>query len=680
MKKTIIVKQHDIRDCGACCLQSIIKFYDGYIPLEKIKLDTRTNLNGTTAYNIIKAAKKYGFDAYGTKLKNIKTNQLYPAIAHLILKNGLTHFVVIYKINKENIYIMDPAKGYIKYKIKDFEQIWSNVILILKPYQKMPQYPHNNSIKNLSLFIISKEYKMIFNIFFNSLLIAFISISLSYYFEIITNSIENSYFYTSLYLFIFFLVLTLLKLYISYKKNEYEIYLNKNINLAIIPAFFKHIIKLPLNVIKNRTPGEIITRVSELNNIKDLFSDIFLTIVLELTLTICSMYILFTINNKLFFILCIICIIYILVGLIFNPLIYKKINDNIDYETEFNSNLVEKISSIDTIKNLNLTSQIFNDLENSYISYLENSFAYALFNNKFEIIKNSINDIGLFLLSSFGIYLVLINELTLIKLITFNSLLIYLLNPIKNIINVFPKISLIKLSIIKVNEFLMLETENEGHQEKFVNGKIVFKNINYSYDDYHFLIKNFNLEINQNERIILRGRSGIGKSTLCRFLNRSLDNYQGSISINDINIKDYSIKTIRENIRYVSQKEKLFSKTIAENILLDNKVSKEELNQILKITKVNEIVDTKPLRLNTLLFDSGSNISGGERQRIILARAIIKKPKILILDEALSEINKRTEYTILANLNEYLKNTTIIYITHHQNIPNYRVVNLECYG
>ena len=194
------------------------------------------------------------------------------------------------------------------------------------------------------------------------------------------------------------------------------------------------------------------------------------------------------------------------------------------------------------------------------------------------------------------------------------------------------------------------------------------------------MIKNFNLEINQNERIILRGRSGIGKSTLCRFLNRSLDNYQGSISINDINIKDYSIKTIRENIRYVSQKEKLFSKSIAENILLDNKISKEELNQILKITKVNEIVDTKPLRLNTLLFDSGSNISGGERQRIILARAIIKKPKILILDEALSEINKRTEYTILANLNEYLKNTTIIYITHHQNIPNYRVVNLECYG
>lgn len=680
MKKSIVVRQNDIRDCGACCLQSIIKYYDGYIPLEKIKLDTKTNINGTTAFNIIKTANKYGFNAYGTKIKELKNNKLYPAIAHLTLKNGLTHFVVIYKISKKDVYVMDPAKGYRKIRLIDFLKEWTNVILILKPYQPIPQYPKTNMLKNLFFQIIKSEHKMLINIFLNSLLITILSIFLSYYFEIMQNSISNSYYLQALYLFVFFLILTFIKLYINYKRNEYEIYLNKNINLNIVVSFLSHIISLPLNVIKSRTSGEIITRINELNNIKDLFSEIFITIILELSLSICSIYILYNINNRLFFILCIVCIIYIIVGLIFNPFIYKKINDNIDSETEFNSLTIEKISNIDTIKNLNLSKLSIQELEDSYIKYLSNSFDYTLFINKFETIKNSINDIGLFLLSSLGMYLILKNELSLVDLITFNTLLTYLLDPIKNLTNMFPKLSLIKLSIIKINEFLSIKPEKEGNLETFLNGKIKFQNISFSYDDYHYLLKDFSLEINENDRILIKGISGVGKSTLCQLLSRNIDNYHGEISIANINIKDYSLKTIRQNIRYISQKERLFTETIENNILLGNKVSKKELNNILKITKVDEIINKKSFRLNTLLLDSGSNLSGGERQRIILARAIIKKPKILILDEALSELNNDLEYLILKSLSEYLKRTTIIYISHHNNIPNFRVVRMNKYA
>ncbi len=138
MNRSIIVKQRDIRDCGICSLESIIKYHGGYIPLETLRLETKTNKNGTTALNLINTAKKIGFDAYGIKTKDLDNNMNLPAIAHIVTEKGLNHFVVIYKITNKSVYIMDPAKGYIKEDIDEFKNKWSNVILLFKPYKKIP--------------------------------------------------------------------------------------------------------------------------------------------------------------------------------------------------------------------------------------------------------------------------------------------------------------------------------------------------------------------------------------------------------------------------------------------------------------------------------------------------------------------------------------------------------------
>ena len=150
-------------------------------------------------------------------------------------------------------------------------------------------------------------------------------------------------------------------------------------------------------------------------------------------------------------------------------------------------------------------------------------------------------------------------------------------------------------------------------------------------------------------------------------LNHNINDYEGNITINNINIKDYSLSTLRKNILYVSQNETLFSDTIYNNIVLNNEVSKEELNRIMKITKVDELIKKKSLRLESMLYDNGFNISGGEKQRIILARSLISKPNILILDESLSETDKKTEKYILDEIDKNFKDMTIIYITHTPN-------------
>ncbi len=667
MKKEYIVKQNDIRDCGICSLESIIKYYNGYIPLETLRLDTKTDSNGTTAYNLIKTAEKYGFSAIGKKLKDLKEDLILPAIAHIVTKKGLNHFLVIYKITKKYIYVMDPASGYKKIKREDFLKEWTNIILIFKPYKKIPLFELKNKLKNLFLDIVIKEKKLITKIILTDVIITILSITTSYYIKTITTIVETSYLKTTYLFIIIFLIITIIKLYYDYLKNELTIYLNKNINLRVIPDFISHIFHLPLDVIKSRSTGEIITRVNELYNIKELFSEIFITLILDSFLTIGSIYFLYSLSNELFLILCIISILYILVGVLTSSIIEKKINNNIDLETEFNGTLTEHINSLESISNLNLINYFSNKVEDSYITYEEDSFKYSKTLNIIITIKNIINELGLFTITSYGIYLISQNELSILSLITFNSLLSYFISPIEGVIDLLPKYHLIKMSFNKISEFLNIEPLKYGKIENFSNGDITFSNLTYCYDDYHKLINNYNLCIKSGSHILLKGPSGCGKSTLCKILNKNITDYEGHVKINGIDIKDYSLNTIRKNILYVSQTENIFSDTIRNNITLNKYVSLKDLNEVLEITKVNEIINKKSLRLDSFLYDSGYNLSGGERQRIILARSLLKRPKILILDESLSEMDKDLETEILSNIDHYLKDTTLIYISHTDN-------------
>lgn len=677
MKKEYIVKQHDLRDCGVSSLLSIIKYYKGYLPIETLRLDTHTNNDGTTAYNLVKTGIKYGFDSYGLKLesKDLK-NIILPAIANITLKNGMNHYVVIYKVLKTSIVIMDPLKGFKKLNINDFLELWNNVVLIYKPREKIALIDKSPNISKLFVNTITKEKYLFIRITITSILLTILSIITSFYLKIAISTIDNNTKKLTYLIILIFLIIYIFKVLVTNIKNIYEIYLNKNIDTRIMLPFIKHIFKLPLNVIKNRSSGEIITRVNELNNIKTLFTEIFITIFLESLLSIASMYILFIINNKLFFILCIIVLLYLIISLLYSKPIYNKINDGIDSQTEFNSHLIENIENIETIKNLNLIDKVIQSIEELNIKYLKKFFQLDLFMNVEIFIQNFINEIGLFIISSYGIIMILNNKMTLIDLVTFNTLLSFFIEPIKNMINLIPKYNLIKVSFNKISEFNELKEEISGNKEKFINGDINLINLSYSYNTYNYILNKINITINKYDHVLLIGKSGSGKSTICKLLMR-YDNYEGNITIAGVNISDYNLNTIRDNITYVSQNEKLFTKTIRENITLNNDYSIDKINEIINICELNEILDKKPLRLETLLVDGGLNLSGGEKQRIILARSLLRDKDILILDEALNEIEEEREKRIIKNIHKYCNNKTIIYISHrdHQKLFK-KIINI----
>ena len=664
MKRKCVVKQNDIRDCGICCLESIIKYYDGYVPLETLRLDTKTDNSGTSAYNLIKAAKKYGFNAMGKKINELDKNIILPAIAHIITEKGLKHFVVIYEIKKEYVVVMDPATGYRKIPTIDFKDVWTNVILIFQPYKEIPLYKLNNNILNLFQSLCKKENYLIKRILIINIIITILSIIMSYHLKLTIGNINTSYKNTIIFISIIFLYINIYKIYYTYTKNKLSIYLNKNINLHLIPTFINYILNLPLDVIKSRTTGEILTRVEELNNIKDLFSEILIGIILDIFLILTSSIFLYNTNKELFFILCIISLLLVLIGILSAPLINKRISENIDLITEFNGSLTETIENLESIKNLNIVNKENQKLENEYTNYQKDLFTFSGNLNLLETINSFIYEIGLFSITSYGIFLIINNRLSFISLITFASLISYFIDPIKDILSLIPKFLHIKLSFQKIEEFINIEKEELGSKEELLMGDIKFNKIKYSYDDYNMVINNCNITIPKYKHVTIKGPTGMGKSTLFKMLNKSITGYKGNITINDIDIKDYSLNTLRTNILYVSQHENLFDDTILNNITLYKKIPHSILKEVLEMTKVDEILNKKSLRLDTYVYNNGFNLSGGEIQRLILARSILYNPKILILDESLSEVDNKTEKEIVTNLDNYLPTTTIIYITH----------------
>ena len=674
-----IVRQQDEKDCGVCSLLSIIKYYKGNVPLEQLRLDARTNNEGTTALNLVLASQKYGFDAVGMKVENLNDIKRLPAIAHLNLKKGYSHYVVIEKVTKDKIILMDPAKGKVVKFLWEFQKEWSGVVLIFYPKQKIMVLKNDVTLFTIFKKVFISEKNLIKIIVLVSFLLTIFTIALGYYFQMFNSLYLNKYPINYLkVLVLVFAIFTCFKLFLTYYRSYLENHLNKNIDCLITSDFLKHLFNLPLNVITSRKSGEILSRVNELTSIKGLITEIFITYTLDFLIVVITTFLLIRISSKLFLILFLTTIFYLFVGIITKKSIFEKAYQNISIESEFNNTVLENIKMINSIKNLDAVDGTLNKIERKLTHYLYDTYKVNTILNKINIFKVSCYEIGFFLINTFGFYFVYKGIINMIDLITFNALLNLYFEPLKNIVDSIPKYSFMKASITKINDFLGVHAEILGEKTSTDGYDISINNLNYSYNKYQNVLKSVNLNIKEGEFVLLQGTSGSGKSTLCSILNKYITDYTGDILFGKMNYKDLSIKTIRENIVYVGQNENIFTGSIKENITFGNKVSDLNFDKICKICKVDDVANKKTFSYESLIGSDEGNISGGEKQRIILARAVLKDFNVLILDEALSEVDIKLELEILKSIRENYKDKTIIYISHkkYSNIFD-KVINME---
>ena len=674
-----IVRQQDEKDCGVCSLLSIIRYYKGNVPLEQLRLDARTNNEGTTALNLVLASQKYGFDAVGMKVENVNDIKRLPAIAHLNLEKGYSHYVVVEKITKDKIILMDPAKGRVVKFLWEFQKEWSGVVLIFYPKQKIIVLKNEVTLFTILKKIFVSEKNLIKIIVLVSFLLTIFTIALGYYFQMFNSLYLSKYPINYLkVLVLVFAIFTCFKLFLTYYRSYLENHLNKNIDCLITSDFLKHLFSLPLNVINSRKSGEILSRVNELTSIKGLITEIFITYTLDFLLVVITTFLLISISSKLFLILFLTTIVYLFIGIMTKKSIFEKAYQNISIESEFNNTILENIKMINSIKNLDAVDDTLKKIERKLAHYLYDTYKVNIILNKINIFKVSCYEIGFFLINTFGFYFVYEGIINIVDLITFNTLLNLYFEPLKNIVDSIPKYSFMKASITKINDFLSVDIEKLGKKNVTRGYDISINNLSYSYNKYQNVLKNVNLNINEGQFVLLQGASGSGKSTLCSILNKYITDYTGDILFGTMNYKDLSIKTIRDNIVYVGQNENIFTSSIKENITFGHEVSDLDFNKVCNICKVDDIAYKKTFRYESLIGSDEGNISGGEKQRIILARAVLKGFNVLILDEALSEVDIKLELEILKNIRNNYKDKTIIYISHKK-YPNVfdKVISME---
>ena len=670
MKDKYIVRQDDITDCGVSCLLSIIRYYNGNVSKEYLRDLTHTTKDGVSAYNLIEAAQEIGFNSYGLngEVADIENNSL-PMIAHVVIDEKCKHFVVIYSINHRNrvITLMDPSVGYKKISFDEWTKISTNNYIYFKPKKVIPKLDEENKVKSLiKEFILNHKESFIF-IFCLSLIYVFLNIITSYQFKILLNDLSYNLNNSLTILFVLIMFIMIKKI-INLFRNNIINYLNCFLEDSLVLDSFSHIINLPYLYYKNRTTGDVLTRISDLTNVKEFISQLFLSIFVDVFLVIFVLIFLFNINVLLTILSILMISIYSLISILNSKNITRKVRNYYQESSHLNSYLNESISNIDTIKGMNIEKYIVNNIRVK--SNKKNNASYNLFHtlNKEMFVKDILYEIIMVILLFIGIKRVSNNNLSVANLITFTTLLNYFTEPIKNVVNLNLLYQNAKESLRRISELYLIPKDDLKINTKFViekfKGDIVFKNVSYSYDSNINVINKLNLEIKHGERVFIHGESGTGKSTLVKLLTKYLNGYKGKIYIDDIELSNISLYDIRTKICYISQKEGLFNDTVYNNVVLDKEINYKSFLKIVKLALIDDIVEKNENNYNLVLEENGFNISGGERQRIILARALLKNSDIYILDESLNAVDIERERIILKNIFKYLKGKTIIVISH----------------
>lgn len=666
------VMQEGNKDCGACALLTIIKTYGGNVSLEYLKDLTRTTKDGTNAYLIMNAAKEMGLSSKAVRgsVFDLEDN-MFPCIAHVIINKSMGHFIVIHKIdrNKKILTIADPAIGRRLMSYTEFLEITTNQFLLFTPNKKIPNYELDNRLKSNIINICKNNIKVLLTIFILSIICILINIISSFKLQFIIDEVISHNSETNLKFIICIMIfISLIKIISNYIRNNLLNYINHNLDHILIKDIFRHITTLPYLYYKNRTTGEIISRINDLCEVRDVISKLFITIFVDIILVIFVIFSLVSINLKLTFISIILVIMYSFILFIFNPVIKNYIKKIKEESAIVNSYLHETINSIDVIKGLSLEDKINDNFELKYSKYINNNFRFNKVYNLENLLKEIVDHIGILIILLIGTYFVLNNKMTLSELITFNSLIIYFLDPIKNIIDFDIDIKKVKETMKRVNELYSIKNENLEFNEKYTNkefkGNIKINDLSYSYDNRKNILDRIKLNIKKGEKILITGSSGSGKSTLVRILMKYLEVDNKKIEIDEKDINYFNIKELRQNISYVSQNEILYNDTLYNNVTINRYIDYDEFLSICKITKTDEIIDNNAFAASLMIEENGFNLSGGERQRIMLARALVKNAEIYIFDESLSQIDVEKERMILKEMFKKYKNKTFIVISH----------------
>lgn len=660
-RKYPFVKQKDEKDCGVACLSMILQYYDGNMPYDMLYDKLDCNHLGTSAYKLVTVARELGFSAVGLscKVEDILDSQL-PCIAHVLLDNKYYHYMVIYEINhkKNKIIVADPSSCIKTFSLNEFISIFNQVIIELFPMKKLPVYQIEQTPLKYIVNIIKNHKKDFKSLIIISILsmIFYMLASLSTFLLLNQKNIHiEKIFVVSI------IILYLLKNVISCIQNYKLCSIEANIREEIKLDTFQNIIFLPYKIYCNRTTGEIVSRMVDANNIGGFISSYIMCFSIDSLNVLCSIILLWIINVKLTIMILMCCIIYYVFCCFFDRKeqtyqeTLKRKNGEIHHQ------LIEYIEGFETIKGLNKEETIVRNFKENYHNYEQYVKKISIRKVKRDTLCVVLEDTIYVSIGLLGIYMIQKNRFSLSTFILFYNILNCMFPSLKNFVHLHHQTYELKEIVARMLDFNVYKKIEEKKKCEKIK-RITMKQV--SYERANFKTPLFNFDIKLEDKIFVYGQSGGGKSTLLKLLKGYYQDYEGRMYINKNDRSDYDKNFIKNRIVYISQQETLFTDTVYNNICMGHTVDMEMLEHVLKITRVDEILKDRNIGLKTLIEENGSNFSGGERQRIILARALLEDADVFLFDESFSEMDSNMERIILKNIIKIWSDKLIIVVSH----------------
>ena len=668
----IIIKQRDITDCGAACLASVAAYYKLKLPVARIRQLASTDKKGTNVLGLVEAAEKMGFLAKGVRGE---WNSIFkipkPAIAHVIVKEVLHHYVVLVKTTNKYIEIMDPGIGsIIRVSHEEFKKQWTGVLVLITPGEKFRGQNDNISTSSRFFQLLKPNRAILLQSLIGALVFSILGLSISIYVgRLVDNVLPGGNLNLLNLLGIAMVIIILLRLFLSFFQTIFILKTGQKIDATLILGYYQHLLKLPQTFFDNMRTGEIISRIGDAVKIRVFINDVSISLVLNIFILIVSFTLMFTFFWKLALIMLLVIPLYALIYFISNKLNRKVQRSVMEHAADLEAQLVESLNSAGTIKRFGLEDFSNLKTETKFVSLLEVIYKSGL-NSIFSSSSTSLlSQLITIMVLWIGAGYAISSQITPGELLFFYSVVGYFTGPVTSIIGFNRTLQDAKIAADRLFEIFDLEIENEANRielkPELVND-VHFENVKFCYGTRVDVFDSLNLTIKKGEITGIVGESGSGKTTLISLIQNLYPRQSGHIRIGKYDLNNITNHSLRKVVSIVPQKIDLFSGNVVDNIAVgDFNPDMAKVIDLCDKLGMSKFIEQLPHGFNTFLGENGASLSGGQQQRIAIARALYRNPEILILDEATSSLDSLAETFVqntLRMLGEASK--TVIVIAH----------------
>lgn len=675
-------KQADFKDCGATCLKIISKHYGKIISIDKLRRQSETTREGSDLLNLSSAADSLGYRTLGVKLNSetLKKANL-PSIVHW----NNEHFVVLYKIKKDFFYISDPAHGLLKYSENEFLKYWignnatqhtkEGVALLLEPTPKLYESDFDKDKPDFGFKFLSK-YVFQYKRFLWQLVIGLIAASLlQLIFPFLTQSVVDVGIKNQDIHFVYLILFAQLALFIGRTSIEVIrswilLHLSTRINISLVSDFFIKLMSLPISFFDTKMTGDILQRINDHRRIEQILTTSSLNVLFSTVNLLVFSFVLAYYSLTLFGIFLLGSFLYFLWIVIF----LKKRKD-LDYKrfsrvSEEQSKVIELINGMQEIKLHNAEKQKRWGWEFLQARLFKISIEGLSLEQYQGVGSGFINELKNILITVLSAKLVIDGDITLGMMLAISYIVGQLNSPIAQLINFIRELQDAKISLDRLSEIHNKEDEENQNVEKIteipLKSDIELTKVSFRYiGSDQIVLKDLSLLIPAKKMTAIVGVSGSGKTTLMKLLLKFYEPVEGIVNIGNHDLHHISQKAWRTECGVVMQEGYIFNDTIANNIAIgENHIDKQKLAHAVDVANIKEFIETLPLTYNTKIGMEGVGISTGQKQRLLIARAVYKNPNFLFFDEATSALDANNEKVIMRKLNTFFENKTVVVIAH----------------